>query len=84
MESKRNQLMTYLQEAGLSPVMPGGGYFIVADISTLGKYQVNNSMVVLLPLILVASMQQCYVASLQQVSENMSTVARSNSCTFAT
>jgi kynurenine--oxoglutarate transaminase/cysteine-S-conjugate beta-lyase/glutamine--phenylpyruvate transaminase len=40
MESKRNQLMTYLQEAGLSPVMPGGGYFIVADISTLGKYQV--------------------------------------------
>lgn len=37
MQNKRDQLVEYLQEAKLDPVMPGGGYFIVANISKLGK-----------------------------------------------
>lgn len=46
MEQKRNELSTYLSDAGLQPITPGGGYFIVADISSIGitiiacKYEV--------------------------------------------
>lgn len=40
MQNKRDQLVEYLQEAKLDPVMPGGGYFIVANISKLGKIRV--------------------------------------------
>lgn len=36
MEQKRNELSTYLSDAGLQPITPGGGYFIVADISSIG------------------------------------------------
>ncbi|XP_022316015.2 kynurenine--oxoglutarate transaminase 3-like [Crassostrea virginica] len=35
MEQKRNELSTYLNDAGLVPITPGGGYFIVADISSI-------------------------------------------------
>ncbi|XP_011423087.2 kynurenine aminotransferase [Magallana gigas] len=35
MEQKRNELSTYLSDAGLQPITPGGGYFIVADISSI-------------------------------------------------
>ena len=38
MEQKRNELSTYLNEAGLVPITPGGGYFIVADISSIGMH----------------------------------------------
>lgn len=38
MEQKRNELSTYLNDAGLVPITPGGGYFIVADISSIGMH----------------------------------------------
>ena len=37
MEATRDQLAGYLRDAGLNPILPGGGYFIIADISSLGK-----------------------------------------------
>lgn len=35
--SKRQKLATCLQSAGLNPIMPEGGYFMIADISSIGK-----------------------------------------------
>ncbi|KAL8178350.1 UNVERIFIED_CONTAM: Kynurenine--oxoglutarate transaminase 3 [Gekko kuhli] len=35
LEGKRNQLARMLQEAGLKPVVPEGGYFMIVDVSTL-------------------------------------------------
>lgn len=37
MEQKRDEMSAYLENAGLQPITPGGGYFIVADISSIGK-----------------------------------------------
>lgn len=34
-ELSRNQLCGYLSDAGIRPIIPGGGYFIVADISSI-------------------------------------------------
>jgi kynurenine---oxoglutarate transaminase / cysteine-S-conjugate beta-lyase / glutamine---phenylpyruvate transaminase len=34
---KRDQIAKLLQEAGLTPVIPEGGYFIMADISNIAK-----------------------------------------------
>uniref|UniRef100_A0A8D0EYC2 Kynurenine--oxoglutarate transaminase 3 n=1 Tax=Strix occidentalis caurina TaxID=311401 RepID=A0A8D0EYC2_STROC len=35
LESKRNRMAQLLQEAGLKPVIPDGGYFMIVDVSTL-------------------------------------------------
>ncbi|XP_030311632.1 kynurenine--oxoglutarate transaminase 3 isoform X5 [Calypte anna] len=35
LESKRDRMARLLQEAGLKPVVPDGGYFMIADVSTL-------------------------------------------------
>lgn len=44
MQNRRDRLVKYLQEADLNPVLPGGGYFIVADISKLGLYTTLSSL----------------------------------------
>uniref|UniRef100_T1IUF5 Aminotransferase class I/classII large domain-containing protein n=1 Tax=Strigamia maritima TaxID=126957 RepID=T1IUF5_STRMM len=36
LETKRNTIVKYLEEASLVPVIPSGGYFIIADYSKLG------------------------------------------------
>lgn len=36
LEAKRDQMARLLLEAGLKPVIPDGGYFMVADVSVLG------------------------------------------------
>ncbi|XP_061182957.1 kynurenine--oxoglutarate transaminase 3-like isoform X1 [Saccostrea echinata] len=35
MEQKRDEMSTYLKDAGLQPITPGGGYFILANISSI-------------------------------------------------
>ncbi|XP_075364565.1 kynurenine--oxoglutarate transaminase 3 isoform X2 [Mycteria americana] len=35
LESKRDRMAQLLQEAGLKPVIPDGGYFMIVDVSTL-------------------------------------------------
>ncbi|NWT39586.1 KAT3 transaminase, partial [Chroicocephalus maculipennis] len=35
LESKRDRMAHLLQEAGLKPVIPDGGYFMIVDVSTL-------------------------------------------------
>lgn len=35
LESKRDRMAQLLQEVGLKPVIPDGGYFMIADVSTL-------------------------------------------------
>ncbi|KAK3108347.1 hypothetical protein FSP39_006066 [Pinctada imbricata] len=37
MEEKRDQLAGYLREAGLRPIIPSGGCFVIADISSLER-----------------------------------------------
>ncbi|XP_018416892.1 PREDICTED: kynurenine--oxoglutarate transaminase 3 isoform X2 [Nanorana parkeri] len=36
LQAKRDRMARLLQEAGLQPVVPEGGYFIIADVSVLG------------------------------------------------
>ncbi|PIO34586.1 hypothetical protein AB205_0137030 [Aquarana catesbeiana] len=36
LEAKRDRMACLLQEAGLKPVVPEGGYFMIADVSALG------------------------------------------------
>lgn len=36
LEAKRDRMARLLQEAGLKPVIPEGGYFMIADVSVLG------------------------------------------------
>ncbi|XP_068095941.1 kynurenine--oxoglutarate transaminase 3 isoform X2 [Hyperolius riggenbachi] len=36
LEAKRDRMACLLQEAGLKPVIPEGGYFMIADVSALG------------------------------------------------
>ena len=36
LEPKRDQLAQMLQNVGMFPVVPEGGYFMLADISTFG------------------------------------------------
>ncbi|KFP39026.1 Kynurenine--oxoglutarate transaminase 3 [Chlamydotis macqueenii] len=35
LESKRDRMAQLLQEAGLNPIIPDGGYFMIVDVSTL-------------------------------------------------
>lgn len=37
LEVKRDRLAAILQEAGLSPVIPEGGYFMLVDVSALSE-----------------------------------------------
>lgn len=43
MTRKRNRLFTILKEAGLNPIMPQGGYFMVADITPLSDKVARDS-----------------------------------------
>ncbi|KAM5149033.1 kynurenine--oxoglutarate transaminase 3 isoform 2-T2 [Mantella aurantiaca] len=36
LEAKRDRMAGLLQEAGLKPIVPEGGYFMIADVSVLG------------------------------------------------
>ena len=38
LESKRNYVVKFLTDVGMKPVVPEGGYFVVADWSNLGSY----------------------------------------------
>lgn len=42
MSLKRDYMAQFLSEVGMIPVMPEGGYFMVADWSSLGLYAVYN------------------------------------------
>lgn len=37
LEGKRDQLAAILQEAGMTPVVPEGGYFMLVDVTPLGE-----------------------------------------------
>ena len=37
MTKKREQMFKIASEAGLNPIVPEGGYFMIMDLSTLGK-----------------------------------------------
>jgi kynurenine--oxoglutarate transaminase/cysteine-S-conjugate beta-lyase/glutamine--phenylpyruvate transaminase len=37
LQKKRDYIAKILEEAGMNPVVPEGGYFILADWSKLGK-----------------------------------------------
>ena len=37
LEPKRNAMAKFLSEAGMKPVIPDGGYFMMADYSNLGR-----------------------------------------------
>ena len=37
LQQKRDRMSIFLQEVGLLPVIPEGGYFMVADYQVLGK-----------------------------------------------
>lgn len=36
LEGKRDRMVRLLDSAGLRPIVPDGGYFIIADVSLLG------------------------------------------------
>ena len=38
---KRDMLAKVLTEVGITPTIPEGGYFMMADISKLGKFIIN-------------------------------------------
>ena len=38
LESKRNYVVKFLTDVGMKPVVPEGGYFVMADWSNLGSY----------------------------------------------
>lgn len=37
LEGKRDHLAAILKQAGMCPVVPEGGYFMLADVTALGK-----------------------------------------------
>ena len=39
---KRDAFMAFLTDAGLKPVKPAGGYFIVVDVSQIGEEQTDT------------------------------------------
>lgn len=41
LERKRDKMAKFLSEVGMAPVMPDGGYFMIADFSVLGKILFN-------------------------------------------
>lgn len=43
LEKKRDKMAKFLSEVGMAPVMPDGGYFMIADFSALGKILFNVS-----------------------------------------
>ena len=38
LEKKRDEMAEVLKGVGLNPILPDGGYFMMADTSTLGGY----------------------------------------------
>jgi kynurenine--oxoglutarate transaminase/cysteine-S-conjugate beta-lyase/glutamine--phenylpyruvate transaminase len=36
LEVKRDRMVHLLESVGLKPIVPDGGYFIIADVSSLG------------------------------------------------
>ena len=43
LESKRDYIAKFLTDVGMKPIIPEGGYFMIADWSSLGSYYCNNS-----------------------------------------
>lgn len=43
LQEKRNFMINSLREIGMKPVIPQGGYFLVADWSDLGKLNCFNN-----------------------------------------
>ena len=41
LEKKRDKMAKFLSEVGMAPVIPDGGYFMIADFSALGKLLFN-------------------------------------------
>lgn len=37
LEKKRDKMAKFLSEVGMSPTIPDGGYFMIADFSALGN-----------------------------------------------
>ena len=37
---KRDTMIQVLKEAGLTPIVPDGGYFLLADTANLGKFDI--------------------------------------------
>lgn len=38
LEVKRDRIVRLLESVGLKPIAPDGGYFVIADVSSLGWY----------------------------------------------
>lgn len=37
LEGKRDRMAAIVQEAGMTPVIPEGGYFMLVDVTSLGE-----------------------------------------------
>ena len=37
LQRKRDEIVAVLREVGMEPIVPEGGYFILADVSSIGK-----------------------------------------------
>lgn len=44
LEGKRDRLAAILKEAGINPVVPEGGYFIIADVTGLSKTHLHINL----------------------------------------
>lgn len=42
LEGKRNRMASILQEVGMSPIIPEGGYFMIVDVTALSEYNKHN------------------------------------------
>lgn len=42
LEAKRDRMAAVLQEAGMSPVIPEGGYFMLVDVSALSEFKLDH------------------------------------------
>lgn len=38
LQAKRDRMAQVLREVGFKPIIPQGGYFMIADVSNLSKY----------------------------------------------
>lgn len=45
LEGKRDRMAAFVQEAGMTPVIPDGGYFMLVDITSLSELETSEAIV---------------------------------------
>lgn len=65
--AKRDYMVRFLKEAGMNPIVPEGGYFLLADWSSLGKsykpFAYQTMLYQGLPIILTNSLYMTFHSS---------------------